>query len=44
MKKHYDFTDGTRGKHARRFAKGPNLVNYGIKSHLGAARKPTKNP
>ena len=26
MKKHYDFTDGTRGKHAHRSAKETNLV------------------
>ena len=44
MKKHYDFTDGTRSKHARRYAKGTNLVNYDIKCRRGAARKPTKNP
>ena len=26
MKKEYDFTDGERGKYARRFEKGTNLV------------------
>ena len=26
MRKDYDFTDGVRGKHARRYAKGTNLV------------------
>ena len=26
MKKEYDFTEGERGKHARRFEKGTNLV------------------
>lgn len=26
MRKDYDFTGGVRGKHARRYAKGTNLV------------------